>query len=127
MSPTKFLIRARIRAELTDEPVCKNQVTASDTTSGSLEELRFLSSQANHSQKVSSAAERWRALCILCVALVLSMTSWFSATAITPELRHTWKLSEPFVVWLTNDVQIGFVMGALALSLVNLPDLIRPN
>ena len=55
------------------------------------------------------------------------MTSWFSATAITPELRDTWKLSEPFLVWLTNGVQIGFVIGALASSLVNLPDIIRLN
>ena len=55
------------------------------------------------------------------------MTSWFSATAITPELRDTWKLSETFLVWLTNGVQIGFVMGALALSLVNLPDIVRLN
>jgi hypothetical protein len=86
-----------------------------------------LSSQANHSQNVASAPGRWRALCILCAALVLSMTSWFSATAITPELRDTWRLSEPFLVWLTNGVQIGFVMGALALSLVNLPDIIRLN
>ena len=86
-----------------------------------------MSSQANHSQKVISAAGHWRALGILCTALVLSMTSWFSATAITPELRDTWKLSEPFLVWLTNGVQIGFVIGALASSLVNLPDIIRLN
>ena len=55
------------------------------------------------------------------------ISSWFSATAITPELRDTWKLSGPFLVWLTNGVQIGFVIGALALSLVNLPDIIRLN
>ena len=70
---------------------------------------------------------RWRALGMLCTALVLSMTSWFSATALMPELRDTWKLSGPFLVWLTNGVQIGFVIGALALSLVNLPDIIRLN
>ena len=64
---------------------------------------------------------------MLCTARVLSMTSWFSATALTPELRDTWKLSGPFLVWLTNGVQIGFVIGALALSLVNLPDIIRLN
>jgi predicted MFS family arabinose efflux permease len=69
----------------------------------------------------------WRALGMLCTARVLSMTSWFSATALTPELRDTWKLSGPFLVWLTNGVQIGFVIGALALSLVNLPDIIRLN
>jgi MFS family permease len=86
-----------------------------------------LNGQASHRQKVTSAAGRWRALCILCTALVLSMSSWFSATAITPELRDAWKLSGPLLVWLTNSVQIGFVIGALASSLVNLPDIIRLN
>lgn len=29
------------------------------------------------------------------------------------------------LIWLTNGVQVGFVIGALAASLVNLPDLVR--
>ena len=89
-------MRSRIRAELTDKPVGKNQVTAFDK-GGIVRRASFLNGQANHSQKVTSAAGRWRALCILCTALVLSMSSWFSATAITPELRDAWKLSGPLL------------------------------
>jgi MFS family permease len=70
-------------------------------------------------------ASRWRALALLSIAIVLSLTTWFSATAITPELKREWHLS-PFVLsWLTVGVQIGFVCGALGASLVNLPDLVR--
>ncbi|HYM78934.1 MAG TPA: MFS transporter [Candidatus Dormibacteraeota bacterium] len=72
-------------------------------------------------------ASRWRVLALLAVAIVLSLTTWFSATAITPELKREWHLS-PFVLsWLTVGVQIGFVCGALAASLVNLPDIVRLN
>lgn len=53
------------------------------------------------------------------------MTCWFSATAIIPELIRDWRLSPAQAGWLTNAVQIGFVLGALASSLVNLPDIMR--
>ena len=33
-------------------------------------------------------SERWRVLSLLCLAVVLSLTTWFSATAILPELRQ---------------------------------------
>lgn len=55
------------------------------------------------------------------------MTTWFSATAVTPELKEAWRLSDSAVAWLTNGVQIGFVTGALLASLVNLPDIVRLN
>jgi MFS family permease len=72
-------------------------------------------------------ARRWQALAIISLAVVLSLTTWFSATAITPELKAVWNLSDTAITWLTNAVQIGFVVGALLASLVNLPDLIRLN
>jgi MFS family permease len=75
----------------------------------------------------SPDASRWRALAILSVAIVLSLTTWFSATAITPELKREWSLSPLAISWLTIGVQIGFVCGALAASLVNLPDIVRLN
>lgn len=68
---------------------------------------------------------RWRMLAIVSVALVLSMTSWFSATAVIPELSVLLSLSQTQAAWLTNGVQLGFVTGALASSLVNLPDIMR--
>ena len=75
----------------------------------------------------SSDASRWEVLAILSIAIVLSLTTWFSATAITPELKREWHLSPFAISWLTIGVQIGFVCGALAASLVNLPDIVRLN
>ena len=67
---------------------------------------------------------RWLTLGILSVAIVLSMTTWFSATAIVGELKTVWSMSDEGATWLTNAVQIGFVAGALGASFFNLPDLI---
>jgi MFS family permease len=82
---------------------------------------------ASRSLHPNADSPRWRVLGLLSIAIVLSLTTWFSATAITPELKREWHLS-PFVLsWLTNGVQIGFVCGALTASLVNLPDIVRLN
>ena len=64
---------------------------------------------------------RWRVLALVCAGVVLSMTTWFSATAITPELVRIFGLSTAAASWLTNSVQVGFVVGALASSLLGLP------
>ena len=52
------------------------------------------------------------------------MTTWFSATAILPELSRFWQLDAGQKTWMTNGVQFGFVIGALGLSFVNLPDIV---
>lgn len=65
----------------------------------------------------------WRTLSILCIAIVLSMTTWFSATAIVGELRAHLHIDGVMATWLTNAVQIGFVVGALGSSIFNLPDM----
>jgi len=36
---------------------------------------------------------RWGALAVLALAMVLAMTTWFSARAVLPELRDQWDLS----------------------------------
>jgi MFS family permease len=73
------------------------------------------------------APGRNRALGTLAVALVLSMTTWFSASAVIPQLRQQWALSDGPAAWLTIAVQLGFVAGALTSSLVNLPDVLSPG
>ncbi|MCP4319322.1 MAG: MFS transporter [Hyphomicrobiales bacterium] len=70
---------------------------------------------------------RWTALLVVCVAVVGSLTTWFSATAIIPELQKDWSLSEAASGWMTNAVQLGFVVGALSSSFVNIPDIVRMN
>jgi MFS family permease len=70
---------------------------------------------------------RWRALTVLSITLVLSMTTWFSASAVIPQLREEWNLSDSAAAWLTIAVQLGFVIGALVSSLFNISDVISPR
>ncbi|MDY8109762.1 MFS transporter [Fulvimarina sp. 2208YS6-2-32] len=67
---------------------------------------------------------RWRMLGLVSIAIVLALTVWFSATAVIPELTRVYDLSPSQAAWLTNGVQIGFVIGAVAASFVNLPDIV---
>lgn len=65
---------------------------------------------------------KWRILWLLALATVLSMSLWFSATAVNPELREQWDLTTGQLAWLTMSVQFGFVVGAVASALLNLAD-----
>jgi len=65
---------------------------------------------------------RWRTLAPLAGAMVLSMSTWFSASAVLPQLRALWSLDSAGSAWLTIAVQLGFVTGALASAITNLPD-----
>lgn len=71
------------------------------------------------------APGRWRMLALICVGVLGVLTTWFSATAIIPELSQEWALTSSQAAWLTIGVQLGFVAGAIGSSLVNLPDLVR--
>ncbi len=78
----------------------------------------------------SSAAEfedpagRRSAVALLGLILVFGMSTWFSASAVIPQLRSLWTLSDPSAAWLTIAVQLGFVAGALLSSAFNLADLV---
>jgi MFS family permease len=65
-----------------------------------------------------------RALALLALALVLAMSTWFSATAVVPQLRAEWNLSDNGAAWLTIAVQLGFVAGALLSSLLSIADVL---
>jgi hypothetical protein len=72
-------------------------------------------------------SERSRALALLAASLVLSMTTWFSASAVVPQLRAEWSLSSTGAAWLTIAVQLGFVAGALFSSVLNVADVFSPR
>lgn len=55
------------------------------------------------------------------------MSTWFSASAVIPQLREAWDLSPSAAAWLTIAVQLGFVSGALVSSLLNLSDIVSPK
>jgi MFS family permease len=73
------------------------------------------------------APGRTRALALLAAALVLAMTTWFSASAVVPQLRAEWSLGDTAAAWLTIAVQLGFVAGALLSSVLNLADVVAPR
>jgi MFS family permease len=64
---------------------------------------------------------------LLSLALILAMSTWFSASAVIPQLRDDWGLSSGAAAWLTIAVQLGFVAGAIVSSLFNLSDLLSPR
>jgi MFS family permease len=72
----------------------------------------------------SAALGRWRALVLLSLAELLGMSLWFSASAVVPQLRHEWSLTEAVAGWLTIAVQLGFVSGTLLSAFLNLPDVL---
>jgi MFS family permease len=67
-----------------------------------------------------------RTLALLSLVVILTMTTWFSASAVIPQLRESWSLSDGQAAWLTVAVQLGFVAGALTSSVFNLSDVIAP-
>ncbi len=67
-----------------------------------------------------------RALTLQSASLLLSMTTWLSASAVIPQLHAEWDISASASAWLTIAVQLGFVAGALLSSLTNLSDIVRP-
>jgi MFS family permease len=76
---------------------------------------------------VTPAPGRTRALALLAASLVLAMTTWFSASAVVPQLREDWGLGDTAAAWLTIAVQLGFVAGALVSAVLNVADVVRPR
>ena len=64
---------------------------------------------------------------LIALVQVLGLAVWFSASAVVPALRTEWGVSAPAAVWLTASVQLGFVVGALTSTALNLADRVRPQ
>jgi MFS family permease len=92
--------------------------------SAALRETRRETSGAIAYEPLVDASDRWRVLFATCIGVMLCLTTWFSATAVAPEIVATRGLESGHAGWLTNAVQLGFVTGALGASILNLPDLL---
>ena len=55
------------------------------------------------------------------------MSLWFTGTAVLRRLSHEWGTGMAVLSWLTIAVQLGFVAGALVISIFNLSDIFRPT
>ena len=70
-------------------------------------------------------SNRWFVRVITGTAMVLSLTTWYSAAAVIPELTALMSLSLSQASWFTNSVQVGFVISALVISLLSLLDIYK--
>lgn len=66
---------------------------------------------------------KWQALFLTGLAVLLSLMTWFSATAVLPDLTEVHDLTAGQVAWLTNAVQLGFAVGALVASILAVADI----
>ena len=73
------------------------------------------------------AEGRVAALTVMSVVMVLAMATWFSASAVIPQLKDEWSLSASEGSWLTIAVQLGFVFGAVGSAVLNLADVYPPR
>ncbi|MDV3125945.1 MFS transporter [Mycobacterium sp. 21AC1] len=67
------------------------------------------------------------ALLVVAVSTFLSMSVWFSASFVAPQLVEVWHLSPTGSSLLTIAVQLGFVVGAVASAATGLADAVAPT
>lgn len=68
--------------------------------------------------------KRWMALLVVSTGMLLSLSSWMTATAVGPDLQRAWDLSDGQVGMLTTAVQLGFVAGTALAAVLNLADVV---
>jgi len=66
---------------------------------------------------------KWQTLFLTGLAVLLSLMTWFSATAVLPDLTMVHDLTAGQAAWLTNAVQLGFAVGALSASILAVADI----
>ena len=71
-----------------------------------------------------TGGRRWGMLALVAVAVLLGMSAWFTASAVSPVLQERWGLSSSQVGWLTTLVQLGFVAGTAVAAVSNLADVV---
>lgn len=74
-----------------------------------------------------ASAAAWRALALVAIATLLSMSVWFSASFVSVQLQAHWQLAGWQTSLLTIAVQLGFVLGALATATSGLADACPPH
>ncbi|WP_240374417.1 MFS transporter [Bacillus piscicola] len=65
---------------------------------------------------------RWAALALIGTAVLFSLSLWFSASVIAPDLKESWGLTSFTEAWLSASVPTGFVIGALISAYFGLAD-----
>jgi len=58
----------------------------------------------------------------IAIAQLLGTSLWFSANSAAPDLMRAWGMSISGIGWLTNAVQLGFILGTMSFALSGLAD-----
>jgi MFS family permease len=66
--------------------------------------------------------EASRAVIVIAAAQLLGTSLWFSANGAMRELQAVWSLSASDIGWLTNAVQLGFIVGTLLSATTGIAD-----
>lgn len=64
----------------------------------------------------------WRAVALISMATMLSMSAWFSASFIVTELQARWSVPDSLTGYITFSLQAGFIVGALASATLGIAD-----
>ena len=72
-------------------------------------------------------AGRWTLLALLSLAVLLTLSTWFSGSAVAPSLSREWGIDLVGVASLTVAVQVGFAVSALGLAALGVPDVLPPR
>ena len=73
-------------------------------------------------EELEPTARSWRACAVLAVSVLLSMSTWLSASVVLPYLTSFFHIEADDAPLLTISVQLGFVVCAVAQAVVQLPD-----
>nr|WP_321943857.1 MFS transporter [Paraburkholderia tropica] len=63
-----------------------------------------------------------RAIAVIAIAQLFGTSLWFSANAAMHDLQTSWHLSATGIGWLTNSVQLGFIVGTLISASTGIAD-----
>lgn len=66
-------------------------------------------------------------IAVISLAQLFGTSLWFSANSAADGLMHDWGATAADIGWLTNSVQLGFIIGTLALSLSGVADRFRAS
>lgn len=83
-----------------------------------------MSTEAPSPREADSDPKRWRALLLVSTSMLLSLSAWMTATAVSAELQSRWALGAGQVGLLTTTVQLGFVAGTALAAVLNLADVL---
>ena len=75
-------------------------------------------------EDVRESPGRWWMLLVVATSVLLGMSLWFTASAVSEPMAARWGLSPGQSAWLTTVVSIGFVAGTGVAAVLNLADVL---